>query len=576
MIPSRASRGPTMVDTADIALQYHQQGLYAEAAEAYAQAIDHDPAQPELLFNQAAALAALGQRQQAMRCLREAVDLKPDYAEAFYNLGNLQKQTGQFSQARLSYEQAIRYRPRLLAAHYNLANLLRDQEEYGLAVGQYRCALDIDPRHVNAWIQLGKTLRKQGRVDQALQCYEEALLANPHCPELHSQLGMAQADRGDYDAAHASLRQALRRTTRPAGVHCNLGALYNLEGRYAEAVDQYERALLVDRNHAMARWNRALLLLQRGEFREGWQQYQWRHNTSLMGMAYASRHDAPTWIGLPYRGQRLLVHYEQGYGDLFQFARYLPWAKTLGGSLLFEAPASALGLFETWSCIDTLIAASPKLRVAPSFDIQCSLLDLPHLARTTLDTIPGRTPYLHASPERVRQWSCRFTEPGFRVGVVWGGSPIGANRLSTLKLNACRLADLGELTKVPSIRLYGLQKGPAAEQVNEHPHPILLRNLGPEFHTYMDTAAAIAHLDLVLSVDTSVAHLAAAMGKPTWLLLRHESEWRWLLDRADSPWYPTMRLFRQTKNEGWAPVIRRVCERLNDLHHASPPAGGES
>jgi len=336
-------------------------------------------------------------------------------------------------------------------------------------------------------------------------------------------------------------------------------------GRHDEALDSFERAIQIKPEYAQAHWNRSLVLLLKGRFEEGWQEYRWRRKTNLAAFAYPHKLDKPLWDGRPFAGKRLLVHYEQGLGDNLQFVRYLPMVKRLGGTVIFETPKSMYGLLHSFDGIDELVQASSDAPPEVEFDAYISLMDLPGISGTTLDTIPAEVPYIHADPAKVESWRDRLAGEGLKVGLVWAGRPTGPNEVLSLQHRSCSLEHFAPLADVPGVVLYGLQKGPAAAQVHQLSGQSVVANLGEQFEDFTDTAAAIENLDLVISIDTSVAHLAGAMGKPVWLLLKSDADWRWLLDRADSPWYPTMRLFRQEEWGDWDSVFERVAQELRQL-----------
>jgi tetratricopeptide (TPR) repeat protein len=333
-------------------------------------------------------------------------------------------------------------------------------------------------------------------------------------------------------------------------------------GKHEEALDSCERAIELKPDYAQAHWNRSLVLLRKGRFEEGWKEYRWRRKTNLAAFAYPHELDKTLWDGKPFVGKRLLIHHEQGLGDNLQFVRYLPMVKRLGGTVIFETPKSVYRLLESFYGIDELVQASPEAPPDVQFDAYASLMDLPGIFGTTLETIPADVPYIHADPCKVAHWRRRITGDGFKVGLVWAGRPTGRNEVMSLRYRSCSLEHLAPLADITGVVLYGLQKGPAAAQMEQLPRQILVDNLGEQFEDLADTAAAIANLDMVISIDTSVAHLAGAMGKPVWILLKTDADWRWLLDRADSPWYPTMRLFRQTRAGDWAEVLDRVAAEL--------------
>jgi len=300
-------------------------------------------------------------------------------------------------------------------------------------------------------------------------------------------------------------------------------------------------------------------LLLRGRWSEGWRDYEWRFQCNNRLQIYPHQLQGPRWQGEPFNGQTLLVHGEQGLGDALQFVRFLPWVKRLGGRVLFETHKSLLSLFKKAAGIDALLELSPQRPPAQHYDLQIPLCSLPGLLNMTPDSLQYTRPYLSASEDKVKQWRTRLPLKGMNVGLVWSGS-------NTYPERSCRLRDLARLGQVKGINWISLQKGLGADQMNEPKMPagLKLSNWGIEFEDFSDTAAAIANLDLIISIDTSVAHLAGALGKPTWLLLPYIPDWRWLLRRSDTTWYPSMRLFRQKQSGDWRSVVQEVCAILEN------------
>ncbi|MHC4629339.1 MAG: tetratricopeptide repeat protein, partial [Planctomycetota bacterium] len=386
----------------------------------------------------------------------------------------------------------------------------------------------------------------------------------PDYAEAHNNLGIALKEQGRLAEAVDSYKQAVGLKPHYAEAHNNMGIALHAGAEHDRALECFERAVQLVNDYAQAHWNRSLVLLLKGRFAEGWQEYQWRRKTNLVASAYPHAFDKPRWDGRPFAGKRLLVHYEQGLGDNLQFVRYLPMVKQLGGTVIFETPGSMYGLLRAFDGIDELIEASPQRSPDVEFDFFTSLMDLPGVFGTTLETIPADVPYIHADSPSVGHWRGRFSGSHFNVGIIWGGRPTGPKEVLSLQHRSCALEHFAALAEVAGVALYGLQKGPPAAQVDQLPERFIVSNLADRFEDLTETAAVVENLDLVISVDTSVAHLAGAMGKPVWVLLKSDADWRWLLDRQDSPWYPTMRLFRQSRPGDWDEVFSRVARELRN------------
>jgi hypothetical protein len=333
-------------------------------------------------------------------------------------------------------------------------------------------------------------------------------------------------------------------------------------GQYEKALDNYRHAIRFKPGFAEAHFNCAMVHLLNGNFSDGWQEYEWRLQRKEWKTLCPHRANLPRWNGESFVGKKLLIYDEQGFGDTLQFVRYLPLVKSRGGRVIFETRHQLIGLFDNFPGVDELVERISYDKPAREADIYIPLLSLPGIFQTQLETIPKNTAYIYPNPDKVEQWRERISAGGIKVGLVWKGSGIDPNRSFDPALFL-------PLAKKEGIRLYGLQKGFRHNPVHSEKIPAEMRilNLGDDLKDFSDTAGAIANLDLVISIDTSVAHLAGAMGKPVWVLLPYVADWRWFLDRNDSPWYPTMRLFRQKNRGCWDEVLQCVANELSQWVH---------
>ncbi|UCE47415.1 MAG: tetratricopeptide repeat protein, partial [Phycisphaerales bacterium] len=337
----------------------------------------------------------------------------------------------------------------------------------------------------------------------------------------------------------------------------NLGNALKEQGRCDEAIECYDRAIQLRPGYAQAHWNRSHAFLLSGDLTQGWEGYKWRRAPELEIFTYPHRHERPRWDGSSFTGKRLLVHCEQGLGDSIQFMRYLPMVKARGGTVIFEAWKPLHGILHDYEGVDELLELSFTEKTDAKFDLHISLMDLPAVFETTLKTIPAEVPYVHPDPEKVKIWRNRLGDDGFKVGMVWAGSPRHGNDHN----RSCSLDMFAQLANIDGVRSYSLQKGPAAAQTKG----FQIESLSNDLHDFSDTAAVMENLDLVISVDTAAAHLAGAMARPTWILLPFAPDWRWMLNRTNSPWYPTARLFRQQKWGDWDSVLGRVAKEVRSL-----------
>ena len=422
-------------------------------------------------------------------------------------------------------------------------------------------AIKADPQVAQFHNALGVILEAQDKTESAIDAYRNAVSLKPDYAEAHNNLGIILRNKGRLGDAEAKYRQALQLEPQSSEAHYNLGNVLKEQGRCADAIRSYDRAIELEPGYAQAHWNRSHAFLLGGDLKKGWQGYEWRRSPDLEIVTYPHRHRQPRWDGSTFAGRRLLVHCEQGLGDSIQFMRYLPMVKARGGTVIFEAWKPLHGLLQNYADIDEMLELSFDKQTDADFDLHVSLMDLPAISGTTLETIPAETPYIHPDPAKVTYWRDKLDDPNLKVGIVWAGSPSHGNDHN----RSCELELFAPLAGIDGVRLYGLQKGPAEAQARKLSPVTELTSLSESLNDFSDTAAAIANLDLVISVDTAPAHLAGAMARPTWVLLPFAPDWRWMLDWTDSPWYPTTRLFRQNQWGDWDPVFQCIHEELRQL-----------
>jgi tetratricopeptide (TPR) repeat protein len=591
-----------------LGLALMSQGQTADAIASYRLALRHNPNYSQAHNNLGNALKSQGQLDAAIECYRQALCSDPRNANAHYNLGNALKDQGHVTEAADCYRQAIAHNPRHANAHNNLGILLGSQGLLQKATACYRQALLCNPNHADAHNNLGSALKEQGQLAEAIECYRRALAIDPHSADAHVNLGMALKAKGHVDEAVANYRQALLLNPIHADAHINLGNALKEQGQFAEAISCYRQAvhinplqadahhnlsiavtpfglfeealehnaeaLRLQPDHVEARWQRSLLRLLHGDFEAGWRDYEQRWTQPHIK---ARTFQQPRWDGTPFGGKTLFVYAEQGLGDTIQFVRYLPMVKARGGTVLFGCPPGLESLCTGLAGVDQLIGGGATL---PPFDLQVPLLSLPALVGTNLASIPAVIPYLHADPGLVAYWREELKSlDGFRIGITWQGSP----KNTSDRFRSFPLSQFETLARVPGVQLVSLQKGPA-DQPDQEPERRLQApspstkafpylDLSDRLDTkgaFLDTAAVMMNLDLVVTVDTAIAHLAGALGVPVWTLLMLTPDWRWLLDRTDSPWYPTMRLFRQKQVADWTEVIQCVAVEVQARISLSP------
>jgi tetratricopeptide (TPR) repeat protein len=535
-------------------------GRVNDAAIACREAISIDPKFFEAHLNLGVALEAQGRAQEAAEAYQASIKLEPKFAQAYLNLGNLLHRAGRLNESGGCFREAVKLAPNNGSAHNNLAAVLLEFGRAEEAEKHARLAVQLQPMNAVTHNTLAFALIEQRRFTEAEPFCHEARRLDPTLPEAHNNLGIVFQELGLFEASERAHRDALKARPAYADAYSNLALVLRMMNRVDEAIAAGQEAIRLNHDLADAHSNLSLALLLAGRYEEAWPEYEWRWKLSRF--AKPPEFDKPRWSGEPLEGRTLLVHAEQGLGDTIQFCRYLPMLADQGPVYLL-APASLATLLRTLPGIAGVIAEGDEM---PEFDFVCPLLSLPGIVGTTSETIPGEVPYLTADPDRVAFWR-EHVKPlkGLRVGLVWaGGETLISDRRRSLKL-----AQLAKLAQVEGVDFISLQKGDAAKQKSAS--SATLHDWTDELSDFADTAALIETLDLVVSVDTAVAHLAGALAKPVWLLNRFDTDWRWLLGRDDSPWYPTLRQFRQTKPGDWAGVLDRVAEELNVYFPAPVP-----
>jgi tetratricopeptide (TPR) repeat protein len=559
----------SVVELFDLALRHHQSRNLAQAESLYHQILQVEPAHVEARHLLGALAHQTGRHEVAISLIRGAIALCPTVPLFHTNLGLVLRQQGHHAEAVLCFREALRLDPSYVDALENLGNVFRDQGNAAEAAQCFRQVLALNPGHAQAHNNLGVALQDQGRLAEAIECFRQALKFDPQFTMALNNLGSTLLDQGQVDEAVRCFREVLRLDPNDANAHNNLGVALKEIGQFEEALACHERALYLQPDstcahwiHASARWNLSLLRLLKGDFREAWPdfEYQW-----LIFGAVPRHVDRPRWDGSSLEGKTILLHPEQGLGDTLHFIRYAPMVKDRGGTVLFECQPPLLRLLEGVAGIDQLIARGAPL---PHFDVQAPLMSLPGLFGTTLATIPAAIPYVNACPTLVLEWR-KELPPGFKIGIAWQGNPEHAGD----RRRSVPLRYFESLARLQGVRLVSLQKGPGTDQLPQwigNPSQVFsVLDLHNRLETFADTAAVMMNLDLIVTVDTAVAHLAGALGVPAWVLLPFAPDWRWLLERSDSPWYPTLRLFRQSRRGDWGEVFDRLVAQIIVSHEES-------
>ncbi|MBI5331590.1 MAG: tetratricopeptide repeat protein [Betaproteobacteria bacterium] len=535
----------------------HKEAGRLDAAEAaYREALRRNPDHAGARNNLGVLHKEAGRLDEAEAAYHEALRCDPGFAPAHNNLGVLYKEAGRLDEAEAAYCEALSCNPRQADAHNNLGVIFKESGRLDEAEAAYREALRLRPGHADAHNNLGVVCKESERPQEAEAAYHAALRLRPDHANAHNNLGVLYKETGRLDEAEAAYRAALRLCPDHVDALYNLGVLYGDQEQQAEAESFYRATLRVRPEHADAAWNLSLILLSQGRYEEGWARYETRCNPNVQ-----RPHDIPdldpVWQGEDLTGKRIVVWLEQGFGDEIQFARFAPLLKERGCAqviLLCSPPLREL--LRTLDGVDVVLAKEDPL---PAYDFWIFVMSLPWRLGMRLDTIPARLPYLAADPVRLERWRERLPEGALRVGLVWKGS---ASHRNDAHRSMPGLSTLAPLWSAPGVVFVSLQKGQGEDEAAHPPPGQALTHLGSEIRDFADSAALVAQLDLVICVDTAIAHVAGALGKPCWVLLpKRGTDWRWLHERSDSLWYPaTLRLFRQ--RDGWEGVVGEAAAAL--------------
>ncbi len=570
----------------------NQQGRSADAATSFERAIEINPSFTLAYVNWGATLHGLGRSDQGIAACRQALVLDPTLATAELELSKILRETGQLDEAFAAANRATAIDPNSAEAAFQLALLEQGRGAIGEAIAHYRRTVSLEPRHAPAWCNLGTLLKQKKQLREAFEAFQHAAQTEPTLAEAHFSLGVLLQHQGNMPAARDAYERAVAAKPEYAealnnlgsvlahvgdwkrAAECysrsleilpdepetlnNLGNLLKVQGRLAEAAVCYERTLKLAPDYPQVRYNWGLMLLAHGNFIEGWPHYEWR----LRAMDAERKFDQPRWQGELLRDKTVVVHAEQGLGDTIQFARYLPLVRERVGRVICEVQPALVPLLSK-SRLAGVAEFVQRGAALPEFDVQISLLSLPAVFQTTAETVPLAEGYLAADPERVANWkSILGATDRLPVGIAWQGSAgYPGDRERSIPL-----AEFAPLA-LPGVELISLQKGFGSEQLAQLAGEFAVRDLGPEFDAtggaFMDAAAVIQNLDLVVTSDTAIAHLAGALGKPTWLATSLVPDWRWMFDRSDSPWYASMTLFRQARLRCWSDVFQRMAAELS-------------
>jgi len=515
-----AENNTALVEALTKAITLHGEGKIEEAEAAYWAVLDIDPDQPDALHRLGFMSFEKGEKDKAVELVSRSIAVNPGNPAYHANLGLMLRSLQRLPEALECFQNAIALRPEDANNHYQMGETLRLQEKYAEAEALYRQAIAVKPDFYSAIHILGVVLEEQGQAEEAEACYRTVL-------------------QGSGDSAP---------------VLYNLGNLLKDQHRADEAIATYERAIELNPDFAEAHVHLAFARFLKGDYAAGRDDYEWRWKVPTF-TSPPRAFEQPAWDGSPLEGRKVLLHAEQGFGDTLQFSRFAGVVANLDGKVILECQPALKRLMETLPGTEAVIAHGDAL---PAFDCHAPLLSVPGLLGTTLETIPADGPYLFAEKDLVSEWSKRFSDVrGIKIGIAWQGTAEKRGNQN----RACPLSQFQPLIDNPEIEVFSLQKELAE---NDKPLPDGVRDLSEELNDFTDTAAIMSALDLIISIDTAVVHLAGALGLPTGLLLTAGGDWRWLMDRLDSPWYPTVRIYRQPPDGDWGGIFEKISADVAD------------
>jgi tetratricopeptide (TPR) repeat protein len=539
------------------AVALHQAGDLQRARSAYEQILSMEPTQADALHLSGVIAAQTGNPAKAVDLIGKAVQIDPTNAAAFANLGSALHALKDLEGALAAYDRSVAIQQGFARAHFLRGNVLYELKMPEPAVASYDAAIALQPDFIEAYSNRGNALFDLRQLSAALASYDQALARNPDFVDALSNRGNVLRELNRYEEALASYDRALSVDATNVLVHFNRGVALNQLKQPEAALASYDRSIALRPDFAEAHFNRSLVSLLMGDFRGGWPEHEWRwKNRFGSNIRERRKFTEPLWLGeQSLAGRSILLYAEQGYGDTLQFCRYVRHVADLGAQVILEVPETLQTLMSSLDGVAELIVAGHSL---PRFDYQCPLMSLPLAFKTEIDTIPSQCGYLRSDPARTAQWRTRLGEKTApRVGLMWNGNATQPNDRN----RSFWLAEW--IPYLPSgfqyVSLQRNLRNQDARTLQEHPH---IMDCAAELRDFGDTAALCDCMDLIISVCTSVAHLSGALGKPTWVLLSHAADWRWLLDRADSPWYPSATLYRQPQRGDWVAVYQRVARDL--------------
>lgn len=538
------------------AMKDQQAGRFKQAEAIYRQILTANPNEANAIHLLGLLEYQQGRAQAALPLIEKAVLLMPQAPTFRTNLSQILSALGRNEQAVEEAQKAVGFQPNNPEFLNNLGKALQSHGRLTEAIGIFRRAIDIKPDFIATYANLGSALRASGDYPQAIAVLRQAAGLQPNSVETMNNLGNALQEFGQVEEAETIFQKILSAKPDFAEAHNNLGTTYRAAGQFGRAIEHYRKAVQLQPDMPMPHFNLGLTLLLLGQFEEGWRENEWRWKVKEHGGRF-DQYPSPEWDGSDLKGRTIFLFGEQGFGDAIQFARYVPLIAQRGARIILACQKPLLCLMKSLAGVSQLVTHGDPM---PAFDVRCALMSVPRIFGTADANIPADIPYLSANADESSRWRKRLDEFAgkLKVGIAWAGRP--EHKLDRLRSIAPKV--FAPLNTISSIQLVNLQKGDKSSQGRD---VLNLIDWTAELTDFADTAALVENLDLVITADTAVAHLAGALGKKVWVLLPFVSDWRWLLNRSDSPWYPTMRLFRQPAIGDWNTPIQQVVQALQEL-----------
>ncbi|MCX5922301.1 MAG: DUF6165 family protein [Candidatus Dependentiae bacterium] len=518
----------------------------------------------ETYFNLGVECFRQQQNEQALTHFQKAIEFEPDHAPTYFNAGLICMEQKNYSQACNYFEQAITHNPNYTKAYHFLGQSYQHLHNYDAALKHYRKVMELNPSSTDTLIAMAGTLRAQDKNSQAVEILKKALTLDPNNLITLFDLGLLNTLQEKYEDATTYYKKILSSHPNMPNVTCNLAHVLRYQGLIQEALTYYKKTLSFWPTDAHTHYGFSECSLALGDFQSGWQSFEYRWKREHNPRDFGTR----LWDGSDLAGKKILIRAEYGQGDTIQFIRYAQLLKEQGATVILEAQNTLVTLLSLCPYLDTVVPVADRLEQLPAHDFQVPVMSLPYYFHTTVATIPTTIPYITAHPTLVTHWQEQLkSDTNFKIGICWEGSPYYEQFKSARSKKAVQLAAFAPIAQLPGVSLYSLQKMNGTEQLAALPQGMTIHSFNDEFDNkhgrFMDTAAVIQNLDLIITVDTSVTHLAGALGKPVWVMLPLVADWRWMIDRNDCPWYPSsMRLFRQHSMGDWTSVISTMAGEL--------------